>query len=805
MATQVELARNMIRQLRLLDPSVSAEIGTPERKIIDTVAEELANAQIDLNQLDSAFNLDSKFGSDLDEFLSIFGFYRQTGAQATGFITFSRAVTASYAVPIPQGTQISAPSVENDGVTVSLIFATTAYGEIPAEELAVTIPVRCLTTGTIGNVAANAITAFARSPILGVTSVTNQIATANGANVETDPALKVRFKNTVFRNLAGTEDQYLALAVATAFTTKANAVGPISRYREYIQVPDVDDSTVDPDSAISGNGNAGEWTTALSSIPYSKHVYGDLPYYLTSEATTSVTNVFFREEVDFSINTTDAARDRGDTFRGREQSEAGFNVFTDSGTDFQPNLTLYNVYTGVNGEVIALRPKDIVLFEHAYMSDVSRNDWDHQILNCVDVFINGTNPVQADAITVKPGSGYASVNAFSTNELNRFYVENFRRIGTSEVRPVVGNFFMPLFWTPVLSVPSSIVTATATYLEGIHYWPVEDVSEIGRSVRARTGIEWSASVLGQKSGDATAEQYTGTTITADTDTSLEIIGYTYDRNIVDLQASLEANKTVTTDVLAHQSRNRYFKLDLTVMYSQGFSISSVNGQIKTAIENYLNGAYFGTTIQLSDILQVIHNISGVDNVRWSRDLVEKSGKTEETYKVDSSSNPRNRLVECDATGKPLCSFVVQRQTYGRTGVKEVQIGYFTGKPVGGKFTITQVTGAETKTTAKIAWNASVGTIKTALSSAGINVETITGTGTPLSPFVFTFSSTGFQTPMTTTSYLFPSTRVSTTTAYDSDFFLKDDELPALPTGILSSDTLPGLVIRKRAQNTWGQL
>jgi uncharacterized phage protein gp47/JayE len=791
----------MVRQIRLLDPSISCEIGTPERKIIDTIAQELANAQIDLNQLDSAFDLESKFGSDLDEFLSIFSFYRQSGSQATGYVTFSRVVTSAFPVPIPQGTQITAPSIATDGASISLTFATTAYGEIPVEGTEVTIPVRCLNAGAVGNIAANTITAFARSPVLGVTSVTNTIPTSGGSNVETDPALKVRFKNTVFRNLAGTEDQYLALAVATAFTTKANAVGPISRYQEYIQVPDVDDASNDPDSGFSGNGNAGEWTTALSTIPYSKFTYENLPYYLTSEATSAPTSVFFREEVDFRMNTTNEARDKGDTFRGREEEEAASNVYTNPGTKFQPNLTLFNVYTGENTEVVAFHPKDILLFEHAYMSDASRNDWEHQILNCVDVFINGSNPVQADAVTVKPSSSYATINAFSTNPLNRFYIENFRRIGTSETRPVIGNFFMPLYWTPILTLPPSIVTATATYIENIHYWPIEDVSEIGRSVRARTGIEWSTSVLGQLSGDATPEQYSGPIITADTATALEVTGYTYDRNIVDLQSTLEANKNITSDVLGHQSKTRYFKLDITVMYEQGFSTTAINNQIKTAVENYFGGSYFGTTIQLSDLLQSIHNISGVDNVRWSREIVEKSGKTEESHKVDSSGNLRARVVECDAEGHPLCNFVIQRQTYGHTGVKEVQIGYFTGAPEAGHFTLTQ----GSLTTAKIAQTATVTEIRSALTTAGIAVEVITGAGTPSNPYIFTFSTTGYNTPMTATSYLFPSSQINETTAFETDFFLKDDELPALPTGSLPTDTLPGLIIRKRAQNTWQAL
>jgi hypothetical protein len=57
MATQQQLALQMVAQLRVLDPSISAEVGTPERKIIDTVAQALAESQIDLDVLSGSLDL----------------------------------------------------------------------------------------------------------------------------------------------------------------------------------------------------------------------------------------------------------------------------------------------------------------------------------------------------------------------------------------------------------------------------------------------------------------------------------------------------------------------------------------------------------------------------------------------------------------------------------------------------------------------------------------------------------------------------------------------------------------------------
>jgi hypothetical protein len=46
------------------------------------------------------------------------------------------------------------------------------------------------------------------------------------------------------------------------------------------------------------------------------------------------------------------------------------------------------------------------------------------------------------------------------------------------------------------------------------------------------------------------------------------------------------------------------------MYSQNRSqpISTLTSQ--TALTDFYNGQYFGTTIQLSDLLQVVHNVRG---------------------------------------------------------------------------------------------------------------------------------------------------------------------------------------------------
>jgi len=782
-ATANEIALQLVQQLRILDPSLSAEIGTPERKLLDTFAQALSANSIDFETLQGALDLSGKTGSELDAYLSIFRFGRLSGSPATGFATFSRTTASSFAVPIPSGSFVVALNVAAQGVDSSITYRTTSAGQIAPGETSVIVPIRAVQVGTIGNVGVGDISAFGQSPIVGVTSVTNEIPTRGGEDPETDEEFKIRFQNTVFRNLSGTADQYLALAVATQFSTKANVVGPISRYREYIQVPDVDDASADPDSGVNGNGSAGRWTSALSTVPYAKHTYSELPYFLTDGGTIPT---YYRRDLDYVLNTSNASRDRGDTYRNKVGG-TGYDVYSDSEADFQPNMTFLNVVaTDADATIQALRPGQIVLLEHSYMSSASRNDYAANFLNCVDVYVNGRNEQLADAVIARPTGTFL----FSGSDSDPFYTENFRRVGEAGRRPVAGNVFSPMFWSPVANLPDQIVTSDATYVKGIHYWPVQEVSDIGRTVRSRDGIEWNPNMPGKVNPNPEEGPFTGPKITASADSAIKVTNYTYDRNIVDLQAALEANKQVTTDVLAHQSQLRYFKLDITVMYTYGSNPATVNAALSDLLDDFYSNQYFGSVIQLSDLLQVIHIHSSVDNVRWSKEVL--------TGAADSSGNPRNRIIECDIDGNPLLRPIIDRKTPGTASSAETQQMYLYGAPESGSYKLKFGAG----TTAAIDYDADATAINSALSSASIPASITSGTGTSLDPWIITFGSNGFRTEIISVA---DNDLDGGFTVFNADFFLRDSELPAVPTTALSTDTAPGLIVRTRAQGTWNAL
>jgi hypothetical protein len=323
-----------------------------------------------------------------------------------------------------------------------------------------------------------------------------------------------------------------------------------------------------------------------------------------------------------------------------------------------------------------------------------------------------------------------------------------------------------------------------TYLKGVHYWMLEDTSELYGTIRARNGIEFSTGMrgIGAGDGDTDASGWTGPFITAHpSGSALPVEDYYYDRNIPDLQATIESNKQVTTDVLAHKARMRYFKFDVTIMYTPGTSKASVDDQVRQSVTNLLRANYFGQVIQLSDVLQAVHDVPGVDNVRWSSDV--------------PGSSDLVRAYETDVNGNPLTNFILDRVRPGTADTSEKWQGYFTGNPTSGNIVL-DWNGAEVT----VAFNANAASIQSALRTAtGDSSLVVSGTGTSADPFIIDWVTLGV---VPSTLVLEESTLSGGDKIYMTDFFLKDDELPALAQATVTGDTVAGLIIRQRAQNTF---
>lgn len=869
--TANDFAVQIIAQARVLNPSFSGEIGTPERKLIDPVAQSLADNQVDLTGLQSALDIDSKFGSYLDQFTMLFGMQRQQAIAATGYVVFSRNTPAVAQIIIPPGTTLQSITAPDGSGAVQ--FVTTSSGSIALNATSSgAVPIRAVITGVVGNVPANSITQMVGNIVTGVTGVTNANALTNGIDAEDDNSYKVRFKNTWARNLAGTESQYLALAVTGTYTTKAVVVGTQSRYQEYIQVPSYDDAgylggihiTTPVDQNTFGTQN--QWTAALSTLPYAKQIYTTTQTYVNN-GQQGAAEYFYRPGIDYQFNY--PARLTGDTLRespttyltvsatlptstitvvstGRPLTGPVTTPFPATGTlniggqivnytgittntftgctggtgtfgvntpvylvpapGIQPNFTFLNVYNPSAGQIPipglqALSPQDVILSEYSYVSTASRNDLNHNVSNAVDVYVNGVNPVQTSCV-ILPN---ATTSTFNNNPNSPWYYENYRRDGLPAKRPQLNNYITPLFQPVITSLPASIALNGVNFDLGTDYWLVHETDSLAGSVRARDGIEWNQ--------NSSPTNNIATASAPGSNIPLEVNNYSFDANVPTLQASLEAARQVTTDVLVHASRVRYFKLDITVMYTPSANYALTNAAIASSIQAYFDNQYFGAVIQLSDLLEVIHEVSGVDNVRWSNDLPTIPNLI--------------RVYETDINGNPLHGASVDRLRYGATSVSEQQTLYVVGSPSGinnnvaDSFVLSWAADSTNNlpagmTTAPIPFlNTTTGVPVTGaqIQSAIRAVQPVSGiynnitvtqdsrpatnVTKPILSFTLTYGANG--------SALVPTVNNTVTSsqyAFDTDYFLLDNELPSLPSGQTTGDTLPGLIIRPRAQSTF---
>jgi hypothetical protein len=244
MASAADVAAQMVAALAVSEPELDTSVGTPVRKILDVVAESVAAAYVDQHLLNYQLDIDSKRGADLDDFVAVFGFTRFAAQRGTGVVTFARPTPADQDYPIAAGTQVTTAT------SVPAVFATVSPAILQRGVSSVDVPVQAIVGGQSGNLAANTLVRLA-SPASGVASVTNSSPTTGGTSSEDDLALIDRFKRTVFRSLAGTEDMFLGLSLEDStpdttddgVATRARVIGSSSHWREQVQIDGSGDAT----------------------------------------------------------------------------------------------------------------------------------------------------------------------------------------------------------------------------------------------------------------------------------------------------------------------------------------------------------------------------------------------------------------------------------------------------------------------------------------------------------------------------------------------------------------------------------
>jgi uncharacterized phage protein gp47/JayE len=163
-------------------------------------------------QLLAAIRLSTSSGADVDTFTADFmpvitgsqttilpnGSPRLGAQFASGNVVYSRFTAAPTTCFIPVGSTLTTTDGTNTqfAVVANATFGTYSSllnGYTLASSVAsITVPVQAVVAGASGNVASGALSSIT-SPLQGIDTVTNQAAFVNGANQESDSALKQRF------------------------------------------------------------------------------------------------------------------------------------------------------------------------------------------------------------------------------------------------------------------------------------------------------------------------------------------------------------------------------------------------------------------------------------------------------------------------------------------------------------------------------------------------------------------------------------------------------------------------------------
>ncbi len=631
----------MRQTLSITEPELDTTVGTTVRKILDAVGEVVAEGYADRYVLDYQYDIDAKFGTDLDDFVALFGFTRLEAKRATGTVTFSRASTATQNVTIPYGSQIATTGAAPQ------IFGTIVPGIIVVGQSTVEVPVQAVVGGVRGNVSAHTVSRRV-TPIDGVSSFDNVAAMTGGTDAESDDELRHRFKRTIFRNLAGTEQMFLATALEDADVSQANVIGASKRHREQIEVVAQNATStilnakyIYPNSAVFGPSLDGSdiltpgvhytfdgeaellaapvaptlatFTTAgsLSDATYGYKVsaYNAIGETLPSpEATIVVPAGTATNRVTVTWPAITGAtgyrvygRTSGGPWLRIATVTAPTVTFNDTGS-VTPAGAIPTTYSAGYAPTITTldpvaAPDGIYELEFEYLPTASRNDPPNGVTNRVDVYVNGTRATEATETVV-----FRTARVFTDNPTDSLYRGNFRR--TTDALPTLGNHFVQFAFTPVMdpAVTNQIIIGPNTYVEGTDFFLINDVSEDGGTPHSMSGVEWKSTANGGVNVPADATIFTAE--------------YTFNAVPSNVETAVRSWRLITTDARVHYARPILLNLHMAVILSPGYSTAGVGPDLQAALSDYIDGVGFNGVVQVSDLIQVAHSVAGIDAVRF---------------------------------------------------------------------------------------------------------------------------------------------------------------------------------------------
>lgn len=233
-----------------------------------------------------------------------------------------------------------------------------------------------------------------------------------------------------------------------------------------------------------------------------------------------------------------------------------------------------------------------------YVPQASRNDPGNtrfalgSVNNRIDVLINGMIP---DVAT--QSIAFSNVRRFSSTPGNVYYNGYYEQANAAVLTPPANHIFIPLSFGPILSVPDTLTIGGTVYNEGTDYWIVHRKDAFGFGTKSLFGLCWQV----------TRVPANGVTFS---------IVYNFNRVVRSVQEAVDQWRLVGTDARVHAGQQIPIKFHLAVIYDRRFEATAVKTNIDASLAEFLGDLGFEAALQASDVLQVVHNVPGVDNVRF---------------------------------------------------------------------------------------------------------------------------------------------------------------------------------------------
>jgi len=193
----VTLVRNQVSTIQgYAKVLVDLTVGSILRAVVEANAAVTIWLQGLIMQVLAITRAATSSGADLDSWVADFGVTRLAAVAATGTVTFSRfTTTQQVVVPLTAVVQTADGTQQFNVVvdTTNPAYSATLGGYVIAAGVAsVNVPVQAVVSGAAGNAVIGAVSTIVGA-ISGVDTVTNTAAFTNGADAESDAALRTRF------------------------------------------------------------------------------------------------------------------------------------------------------------------------------------------------------------------------------------------------------------------------------------------------------------------------------------------------------------------------------------------------------------------------------------------------------------------------------------------------------------------------------------------------------------------------------------------------------------------------------------